>query len=389
MSEWVEFKLAEIMDILGGGTPKSSIPEYWDGTIPWLSVTDFNTGQKYVYEAEKKITELGLEKSSTKILKKDKIIISERGTVGVIAMLGNDMAFNQSCYGIDAKEKFTKNNYLYYLLKNTVPKLLSASYGAVFDTITKNTFNDIKVKLPPLPEQKAIAEILSSLDEKIDLLHRQNKTLEAMAETLFRQWFIEEADEGWEEKPLSYFGDIVCGKTPSTKRKEYFNGEIPFIKIPDMHGITFIFSTLDTLTEEGKKSQTNKTLPKRSICISCIATVGLVSITTQDSQTNQQINTIIPYKDEYLYYLYLFMKLSYSLLQSMGSGGTATLNLNTGNFSKIEIGNPKNNKLKEFHNIIEPIFDKIYINQKNVLKIENLRDIILPKLMSGEVRVKE
>jgi len=99
MSKWKEYRISELCELIGGGTPKTTVPEYWGGDIPWLSVTDFNTGRKYCFDAEKKITERGLKESSTKILKKGQVIISARGTVGVIAMLGKDMAFNQSNYG--------------------------------------------------------------------------------------------------------------------------------------------------------------------------------------------------------------------------------------------------------------------------------------------------
>ena len=244
------------------------------------------------------------------------------------------------------------------------------------------------ILLPPLPVQKAIASVLSSLDDKIDLLHRQNKTLEAMAETLFRQWFVEEARDGWKEKQLSFFGEIICGKTPSKKIHSYFNGKIPFIKIPDMHGNIFLFETADSLTEEGKQSQANKTLPPKSICVSCIATVGLVSINAKESQTSQQINSIIPQKDYYRYFLYLNMKSYKDLLHLMASGGTATLNLNTENFSKIPILYPGDNFLLAFQKEVEPYFDKIFINQIQIQTLEKLRDTLLPKLMSGKVRVE-
>src|ERR1035438_2769829 len=176
MSDWKEYKLSDLMEIIGGGTPKTTIPEYWDGDIPWLSVTDFNKGRKYCYDTEKQITERGLKESSTKILKKGQVIISARGTVGVISMLGRDMAFNQSNYGIEANNKLTDNAYLYYLLKYNIPNFISNSYGAVFDTITKDTFDLITVNIPEIPEQQCITRILSALDDKIDLLHRQNKT---------------------------------------------------------------------------------------------------------------------------------------------------------------------------------------------------------------------
>jgi len=215
--EWKETTISEIVTLIGGGTPKTNVSEYWDGHIPWLSVVDFNNGKKYVFDTEKKITEEGLNNSSTKLLEKGDIIISARGTVGVVAMLGKQMVFNQSCYGVRANEK-SSNEYVYYLLKDRVSNFLQYSHGGVFDTITRDTFKEIDILLPPLEEQNAIASVLSSLDDKIDLLHRQNQTLEQMAETLFRQWFLparagephaggEEADERWEEPTISDYAE--------------------------------------------------------------------------------------------------------------------------------------------------------------------------------------
>jgi type I restriction enzyme S subunit len=386
-SKWKEYKLTELMEIIGGGTPKTSNSEYWGGDIPWLSVTDFNTGMKYCFDADKKITEKGLKESSTKILKKGQIIISARGTVGVISILGRDMAFNQSNYGLNAKKSLTTNDFLYYLLKVNLANFISASYGAVFDTITKETFSQIAVSLPPLSEQTAIASILSSLDDKIDLLHRQNKTLEQLAETLFRQWFVEEVEDSWEVVKLEKLGKIICGKTPSKKIADYFNGDIPFIKIPDMHGKTFVFDSVDSLTEKGLNSQRNKTIPPKSICVSCIATVGLVVMNAKTSQTNQQINSIIPAKDIYRYFIYLKMLTMKDDLLAMASGGTATDNLNTGDFSKIDILRPNENQLKKFHETVNPLFEKIYTNQTQIRTLTQTRDTLLPKLMSGEIRL--
>ncbi|MEA1877223.1 MAG: restriction endonuclease subunit S, partial [Bacteroidota bacterium] len=214
----------------------------------------------------------------------------------------------------------TDLTFLFYLFANQefVDLAYSGSSGTRMPRADWKFMKDTVWLIPSdIEEQRTIASVLSSLDDKIDLLHRQNKTLEAMAETLFRQWFVEEAQEDWEENPLSFFGEIICGKTPSKKIHSYFNGKIPFIKIPDMHGNIFLFETTDSLTEEGKLSQSNKTLPPKSICVSCIATVGLVSINAKESQTNQQINSIIPQKDYYRYFLYLTMKSSYDLLHSM------------------------------------------------------------------------
>ena len=151
--------MASFIDLIGGGTPKTTVKEYWNGDIPWLSVVDFNNDSRWVSDAEKKITEAGVKNSSTRILEKDDIIISARGTVGATAQLSRPMAFNQSCYGIRAKSG-TDQSFLFYLLKSSIPKLTQIVHGAVFDTITKDSFEQVGVSVPNLPTQKKIAEML-------------------------------------------------------------------------------------------------------------------------------------------------------------------------------------------------------------------------------------
>ena len=171
-----------------------------------------------------------------------------------------------------------------------------------------------------------------------------------------------EIPEGWKVGKIKDLGDIICGKTPSKAIHDYFGGDIPFIKIPDMHDQVFIIKTEDSLTEQGANTQKNKFLPENSICVSCIATVGLVSITFKGSQTNQQINSIIPQSESYLEYLYFSLKAMKDDLIAIGGGGSATLNINTGTFSNIEIIYPNENILKRFHNIANPFFQKIRFN---------------------------
>jgi len=324
------------------------------------------------------------------------ILVAEDGTVStdkgkpVVQYVCGKFWVSNHAHVIKCENSITLK-FLYYALKNV--DIIPYITGAVQPKLNQRNLLDIEILYAlDINEQKAIAEVLSSIDDKIDLLHRQNKTLEEMAMTLFRQWFIEPTKdglpEGWEEVELSKLGQIICGKTPSKNKPEYFGGKIPFIKIPDMHGNVFVFKTEDSLSEIGAKTQKNKTLPERSICVSCIATVGLVSMNAFISQTNQQINSIIPYKEFYHYFLYLKMKSMKEELIAMASGGTATLNLNTTEFSKIKIEIPKEDYLHAFHEKIKYIFEKIFINTIQIQTLEKLRDTLLPKLMSGEVRVK-
>lgn len=173
----MQYKLSELMDVIGGGTPKTSKPEYWNGDIPWLSVKDFNNDCRYVYQTEKRITKDGLENSSTKLLDKGDMIISARGTVGEIASIPYPMAFNQSCYGLRAKSDLVTSDFLYYLIKYNVAILKNKTHGSVFDTITRDTFDGIEVDIPDLNEQKNIASLLSDLDAKIELNVKINEKM--------------------------------------------------------------------------------------------------------------------------------------------------------------------------------------------------------------------
>ena len=172
--------ISELCHIISGGTPKTSVKEYWDGEIGWLSVKDFVGGKKYVYNSEKSVTELGVENSATNILKRNDIIISARGTVGEMAMLGKEMAFNQSCFGLRTKDEETLlQDYLFYALKNSMRSIVSVTQGSVFETINRASFERIFVSYPSLYEQKRVAGLLSNIDAKIEANEKINRNLQA------------------------------------------------------------------------------------------------------------------------------------------------------------------------------------------------------------------
>jgi type I restriction enzyme S subunit len=378
---WKKVKFTDIAEIMGGGTPSKKNPEYWNGNIPWLTVADFNNGQKYVNDTELKITELGLLKSSTKVLKKRQIIISARGTVGIVAMLGKDMAFNQSNYGINAKNNITLNDFVYYILKCKIPLLKQASYGAVFDTITKSTFENLTIELPPLPEQHAIASVLSSLDDKIDLLHRQNKTLEAMAETLFRQWFVEEADEGWEEGKIPDEFDFTMGLSPSG---ESYNEE--GIGIPMYQGnadFEFRFPKRRVFTTDPKRfAEQFDTL------ISVRAPVGAQNMANERCCIGRGVAAFI-YKRNNCYYTYTYFKMK-SLMKEIdqfNQTGTVFGSISKADFEALEIVLPPT-EVYNFQSEVKPIDDKVMNNCFQIRTLEKLRDMLLPKLISGQIRIK-
>lgn len=223
-TEWERCKLSSQISLIGGGTPKTSVPEYWNGEIPWLSIKDFNDDNRYVYKTEKYITQAGLEHSSTTLLQKDDIIISARGTVGEMAMIPFPMAFNQSCYGIRGKEN-NDQTFIYYLIKNSVRKLKAITHGSVFDTITRETFDNIEVTIPPsLPAQNKIDGILKSLDDKIELNRQISKNLEEQARCLFDKMF---PDSHKGKNKISDF--ILPQKGNSLQSKDAVPGSVPVV----------------------------------------------------------------------------------------------------------------------------------------------------------------
>ena len=195
-----------------------------------------------------------------------------------------------------------------------------------------------------------------------------------------------EVPKGWELKALSDLGQIICGKTPSKSNKEFYGNDVPFIKIPDMHNQVFITQTTDNLSVAGANSQSKKYIPPKSICVSCIATVGLVSMTSKPSHTNQQINSIIPNDEQTSEFLYLSLKQPSmtKYLKDLASGGSATLNLNTSTFSKIEIMTPSKEIIDIFHNKVVYAFEKVLSNSIENKRLAEIRDLLLPNLLNGE-----
>lgn len=258
----------------------------------------------------------------------------------------------------------------------------------------------MKVPVPDIPTQKRIANILSAYDNLIENDQKQIKLLEEAAQRLYKEWFVDlrfpgyedtpivdGVPEGWSLSPISDFGEVVTGKTPSTEKKEYYGGNIPFVKIPDMHGCVYPVITESSLTEAGAKTQINKFIPRNGIMVSCIATVGLVNIAVERCQTNQQINSIILSDERDLYYVFSAMKRLKELLEGVGSNGATMTNVNKTKFASLPVLYPSEELRDSYYSFCKPIFEKIYNLSLSVVGLKKARDRLLPKLMSGEIEV--
>lgn len=389
----MKYKLSEIMDIIGGGTPKTSKPEYWNGDIPWLSVKDFNNDYRYVYETEKTITQAGLDNSSTKLLKRNDSIISARGTVGEMAMIPYPMAFNQSCYGLRAKEGLVDEEYLYYLIKHNVVILKKNTHGSVFDTITRETFDGIEVELPSLVEQKIVASILRDLDDKIEVNNKINKNLEQQAQALFKSWFLDyepwdgSVPDSWKHGKLGDFAEIKRGGSPRPIQEYLSDSGLRWLKISDVTSLQtpFVIDIKDHIIEAGLRKTVF--LKAGSLVLSNSATPGVPKILDVDSCIH----------DGWLYfpeskfskeYLYLYFKYIRQQLVNL-SNGSVFNNLKTDILKRYPTILPDKETLRRFDDIVIPMFLQIQNLTRESHKLADMRDTLLPKLMSGKLDVSD
>lgn len=389
MTEWKEYKLGEIAEIVGGGTPDTSNKEYWGGNIPWLTPKDLTGYNKiFISSGERFITEEGLDNSSTKLLPQGTVLLSSRAPIGYVAIASNPICTNQGFKSIICNKDIVDNLYMYYWIKNNTELLQSLGTGTTFAEISGSVVKSIDISLPPLPEQIRIASILSSLDDKIDLLHRENKTLEAMAETLFRQWFIEEAKEDWKEGKLGDFVSVIDnrGKTPP-----YTDNitEYPIIEV-------------NALTGEDRyvkynlvKKYVEKDIydfwfrgyfHKYDIFVSTVGSIGELAMCLEEKGVIAQNVIALHANNISPFYLYQYLNYNKDDLKGLDIGSVQP-SIKVPHLLNMSIIIPPHDKLKEYDIIMLDIIEK---EEKNIKQIQTLiqqRDSLLPKLMSGEVKI--
>lgn len=252
--------------------------------------------------------------------------------------------------------------------------------------ISVKTLSNQIVSLPPLETQRRIAAILSSIDDKIDLLHRENATLEQMAETLFRQWFVVEAKEEWEEKPLGNVVKTTSGGTPSRKHSEYYeNGTINWVKSKELNG-SFISATEELITKEAVAKSSAKMLPEKSVLIAMYgATVGEYGILSKPMTCNQAVCALIPNENYPYTYLYVWTALMKEDFINLASGA-AQQNISQ-DLIKQQIVCSDLDKIKQYDEMVRGYFEKMENNQKQIITLTETRDGLLGRLMSGEIKL--
>ncbi len=338
------------------------------------------------------------------------VVIGRKGTLGKVYFTPeNYWPHDTSLWVKDFKGNDPK--FIYYLLQ--VLHFEKFDAGAANPTLNRNHVHSLKIKVPQKEYRCKIASILFAYDELIENNKQRITLLEEMAEELYKEWFVrmrfpgyettksinEEGKEvqhgttgtlpeGWKEEEFKFFGEIVTGKTPSTLNESFFNGEIPFVKTPDMTDSIYVIETNEKLSALGAKTQKKKFIPKNSLMVSCIGSAGVYSLASEDCQTNQQINSIVFFEEFYSFYFYCFAEKFKVLLSNLGSNGATMTNVNKSKFEKIKIVAPSKKVLLQFHELVKKNFELILNLQYKNRRLQQTRDLLLPRLISGRLNVQ-
>ncbi len=398
MTKWKEKRLGDLIKI----NPQTLSLSKYNGNIQYIDISSVNSGQLQEYK-EYQIEDA--PSRARRIIKPNDIIVSTVRPNLKAYYFVKKCPSNAICstgFAVLRAKEEASSRFVYYLVtENSFTDHLSlVAKGSAYPAVDKKDFLKAKISVPDPATQERIAEILSAYDDLIENNNRRIEVLEKAAQDLYKEWFVRfrfpnyqntkfvnGLPEGWEVKRIYDYGQVETGKTPPTTDLNNYGNEIMFVKTPDMHGNTYITETTEMLSEKGHRTQPKKLLPPNSILVSCIGTGGVVAINAQKAHTNQQINSIIINDIKYLEWLYFTCKSLRNTIELFGGTGATMTNLSKGKFEKLKIINPKQKLVYHFHEKTSNLLNEIKILMKQNQNLKKQRDLLLPRLMSGNLEV--
>ena len=412
--EFNYYELGEISDVKGGKRlPKGHNLIETPNNHPYIKVKDMSNDKLLkLTEDFEYIENETFNQISQYTVKKSDLIVSIVGTIGLTNIIDyslDNANLTENCAKItNLKEGYNIEFVYYYLNSNIGQNLIQeATVGAVQKKLPIKNIRTLKMPFPNITIQNKIVKILSTIDKKIEINKRINKNLLSIADAIFKKEFINfdeylEEDlissdfglipKNWYYKTLDEISDVAIGKTPPRKETWWFSEKegVKWVSIKDLgNSGTYIFETSEYLTEEAIDKFNVKLIPEDTVILSFKLTVGRLGITTEEMTTNEAIahfklNQESPISKEYLY-LYL-KNFNY---EELGSTSSIAKAINSKIVKKIPILVPESNKLNEFKELFENLFNEIKSNQLEINNLTKLRDTLLPKLMSGEIDVSQ
>jgi len=404
MEGWKKVIL-EYLGFVGRGKsrhrPRNAAFLYSD-KYPFIQTADVKSANNKISKYSQMYSEEGLKQS--KLWPKNTLCITIAANIADAGILDLEACFPDSVIGFIPDSKKSDVQFVKYLFDILQVSIKQISQGAAQDNLSLEKLRSINFLVPPLPTQHRIAKILSAYDDLIENNLKRIKLLEEMAQKTYEEWFIrfkfpgyetavfdEESGlpEGWKMVRIKDIGTVITGKTPSTTKPEFYDGDVPFIKTPDMSDYPYVLNTNQYLSDKGANTQKNKFLQKNSVVVSCIGTAGKFALVSRISQTNQQINAVVFNDEIYQFYFYGFSNYLKPLLEQLGSNGATMTNVNKGKFENIKIVLPKRIILEDYHKLVKNSFDVILSLLEQNQHLKEARDILLPRLMTGMIDVEQ
>ena len=389
-SEWKECTLAELGEIVGGATPSTKDESNYGGDIAWITPKDLSTLKgRFIAHGERNITEKGLNSCSTQMMPANAVLFSSRAPIGYVAIAKTPVCTNQGFKSIVANAD-NDPMFLYYLLKYNKDAIEAMGSGTTFKEVSGSTMRGIRVRVPvSKAEQQRIASVLAAIDSKIENNGKINDNLQQQVMALFRKMFIETSCDARQECRADEYFDISIGKTPPRKEPQWFSTDPTdrvWVSISDMGSCgLYIADSSEYLTHESVDKFNIKVVPDNTVLLSFKLTVGRVAITDGAMTTNEAIAHFKTDKSEITEYLYCYLKgFNY---QTMGSTSSIATAVNSKIIKAMPFIVPADDELAEFHAFAEPAFAMIKANQRENARLSDLRDSLLPRLMSGEIDV--
>lgn len=395
MSEWKEYKLGDICDITS--SKRIFYSEYVSDGVPFYRSKEIiDLHNRRAISTELYISKERYEEIKTKFGAPEigDILLTSVGSLGIPykVKVGDRFYFKDGnlTWFRNINQKVLSVDFLIHWIGSSIgiQKLDEVTIGSTQPALTISGLKTVDILLPTIEEQERIAGILSSLDDKIDLLTHQNRTLESMAETLFREYFIENSKEEWEEKSLFDCIKLVGGGTPKTSIETYWDGDICWLSggdISDNHK-GYITQSEKTISTEGLSNSSAKLLPTNATVISARGTVGKYCLLSKPMAFSQSNYGVLPQYSNCYYFTFLLIAYSVSELQAAAYGSVFDT-ITTNSFKSLTLYLPDDKDIYSFELLIQPYFDKIRNNTLQIRNLTKLRDTLLAKLMNNEIKI--
>lgn len=416
--EWDVTTIGELCsNVSSGGTPKSTNEEYYGGNIPWLNTKEINFNR--IYDTEKHITNEGFKNSAAKWVKKDSVIVAMYGaTAAKVAMNMVDLTTNQACCNLTIDKSLANPKFVYYYLYSNYERLLNLASGAAQQNLNSNIIKEFPINIPSLNVQNEIVNLLSTIDDKIELNQKVNKNLEATIKSIFNNWFVDydflgypefnvdefqsselgEIPNGWAVKSLDddLLESLESGKRPKGGISDINEG-IPSIGAENILGLgKFDYSKNKLISYEFfNKMKKGKIKDKDVLLYKDGAQLGRKSLFMKGFPfetccINEHVFILRTNSNLSPYYLYFWLDQDWMTNEIINlNSNSAQPGINQKDVKSLPILIPSDNIMDKFHEIVSPGMEIIFDNALEIKKLSQLRDTLLPKLMSGEIDVSE